>query len=62
MRCCFCKKDLDKENFIGDIRGGLGNKLLAVLCKECYDKLTKINHNENIVNLANEGNLTHTEL
>lgn len=49
MKCCFCGKDLSNENFVGDIRGGKGNKLLAHLCKECYDKLLKIEHNEPIL-------------
>lgn len=49
MKCCFCGKDLTNENFIGNIRGGKGNKLLACLCKECYDKLQKLDHNESIL-------------
>ena len=47
-KCCFCDKDLIHENFIGDIRGGKGNKLLAHLCEDCYNKLTKLQHNEPI--------------
>lgn len=49
MKCCFCGKDLSNESFVGDIRGRKGNKLLAHLCKECYDKLQKLQHNESIL-------------
>ena len=49
MKCCFCGKDLSNENFVGDIRGGKGNKLLAHLCKECYNKFQKLGHNKSIL-------------
>lgn len=29
--------------------GGKGNKLLAYLCKECYDKLQRLDHNKSIM-------------
>lgn len=48
MKCCFCGKDLSNENFVGNIQGGKGNKLLAHLCEDCYNKLTKLQHNEPI--------------
>ena len=54
MKCCFCGKDLSNESFVGNIRGGKGNKLLAYLCKECYDKFLKIEHNEPILQLDEE--------
>ena len=49
MKCCFCNKDLSHENFVGDIRGGKGNKLLACLCKDCYDNLIILQHCESIL-------------
>lgn len=54
MKCCFCNKDLSHENFVGDIRGGKGNKLLARLCKDCYDKLIKLQHCEPILQSVEE--------
>lgn len=49
VKCSFCGKDLDYENFIGNIRRRKKNKLLPRLCKDCYDKLTKPQHNETIL-------------
>lgn len=54
MKCCFCNKDLSHENFIGNIRGGKGNKFLACLCKDCYDKLIKLQHCEPILQSVEE--------
>lgn len=45
MRCCFCEKDLSKELSTGEIRGGLGNKVLANLCSDCYRKYMLLQQN-----------------
>lgn len=44
MKCCFCFKPLPDNWTVYEIRGGLGNKTLAYLCKDCYEKLYKIKH------------------
>lgn len=38
MKCCFCEKNLSQELSTGEVRGGLGNKILATLCDDCYRK------------------------
>lgn len=49
MKCCFCSKSLPENGTIYEIRGGLGNKTLAYLCYECYDKLYKLKHHISIL-------------
>lgn len=49
MKCCFCSKHLPDNGMVHEIRGGLGNKVLAYLCQDCYNKLYKLKHHENII-------------
>ena len=47
--CCFCGKDLNKELSTAEIRGGLGNRVLARLCGDCYRKYRLLQQNCSIL-------------
>lgn len=47
--CSFCGKDLSKELSVGEIRGGLRNKILAKLCGNCYRKYRLLQQNCSIL-------------
>lgn len=47
--CCFCGKDLNKEFSAAEIRGGIGNKVLAKLCDECYRKYRMLQQNRSLL-------------
>lgn len=40
--CCFCGKELLKDRRSVEIRGGLGNSILAKLCEDCYEKYIRL--------------------
>lgn len=40
--CCFCGKELLKDRCSAEIRGGLGNSVLAKLCEDCYEKYIRL--------------------
>lgn len=52
VRCCFCGRDLSKQLSTGEIRGGLGNKILANLCSDCYRKYMLLQQNCSIMNFG----------
>lgn len=47
--CCFCGKDLNKEFSAAEIRGGIGNKVLAKLCDECYREYRMLQQNRSLL-------------
>lgn len=47
--CCFCGKDLNKEFSVVEIRGGIGNKVLAKLCDECGRKYRMLQQNRSLL-------------
>ena len=51
-RCCFCGRDLSEQLSTGEIRGELGNKVLANLCSDCCRKYMLLQQNCSIMNLG----------
>lgn len=49
MICSFCGKDLCKESNFNIIYDNKGNKKLAYLCENCYNKYIMLLYNESII-------------